>query len=96
MPAKSQPPEVCPVCGAEIPARAKACPQCGADERTGWNEEATRYDGLDLPDHAFEEESPKRGLRREHIGPTGIPYFTWFVAFVMLVIIATLVLHSIF
>lgn len=40
----------CPVCGALVPRGAKACPACGADERSGWNEEETRYDGLDIPD----------------------------------------------
>ncbi len=38
-----------------MPRNARACPECGADERTGWNEEDTRYDGLDLPDHASDE-----------------------------------------
>jgi hypothetical protein len=49
------PPSVCPVCGTDVPRDAKACPECGADERSGWDEEATRYDGLDLPDSAFEK-----------------------------------------
>lgn len=48
-------PSVCPVCGEGVPAGAKACPGCGADERTGWNEDDTRYDGLDLPDEAFDD-----------------------------------------
>jgi len=42
------PPGECPVCGCEVPARAKACPECGACSETGWNEE-TAYDGLELP-----------------------------------------------
>ena len=46
-------PEICPACGADVPAGAAACPECGADEHTGWNEEAARYDGLDLPDNEF-------------------------------------------
>ncbi len=68
-------PEQCPVCGAPVPAGAYACPECGADERSGWNEEATRYDGLDLPDSCFEEEAPakygqqqaKRGLGKHRV-----------------------------
>ena len=52
---KPRPPSECPVCGADVPPSAKACPECGADERSGWDEEATRYDGLDLPDSAFEK-----------------------------------------
>ncbi|MDD5675595.1 MAG: zinc-ribbon domain-containing protein [Chitinivibrionales bacterium] len=41
--------KVCPNCGAEIPMKAPACPECGADEQTGWSEQ-TYLDGLGLPD----------------------------------------------
>ncbi len=51
------PPTECPVCGDDVPRGAKACPGCGADERTGWNDAATRYDGLNLPDEAFDEDA---------------------------------------
>lgn len=60
MPPPRKPPAECPVCGAGVPREARACPECGADERTGWNEEATRYDGLDLPDTAFGDAPPNR------------------------------------
>jgi uncharacterized OB-fold protein len=30
----------CPNCGADVPIMAKACPECGSDEDTGWSEEA--------------------------------------------------------
>ena len=39
---------VCPHCGAELPARAKFCPECGSDETTGWSED-TYLDGVSLP-----------------------------------------------
>lgn len=39
----------CPICGAEVPVKAKACPECGSDENTGWSEEA-KYIHL-LPDY---------------------------------------------
>ncbi len=42
----------CPNCGAEVPARALVCPECGSDENTGWSED-TRYDGLDLPEEGY-------------------------------------------
>jgi len=54
------PPTECPVCGAAVPRNARACPECGADERSGWSEADTRYDGLDLPDEAFEGDEPPR------------------------------------
>ena len=44
----------CPICGGRVPAKAKSCPQCGACDKTGWNEEATASDGLDLPDGTFD------------------------------------------
>ena len=50
-------PTHCANCGAEIPPRAKACPECGADERTGWAEQSI-YDGLDLPEESFSDETP--------------------------------------
>jgi len=39
---------ICPVCGEEVPRKAKACPGCGACEKSGWSQD--RYlDGIDLP-----------------------------------------------
>jgi hypothetical protein len=40
---------ICPNCGAEVSIKALACPECGADEDTGWSED-TMYDGIDLPE----------------------------------------------
>lgn len=37
-----------------MPVKAKACPECGADEKSGWNPDAT--DGLDLPENDFNYE----------------------------------------
>jgi len=51
---KFQPPEVCPVCGEDVPPRSLACPECGADEHSGWREDAYSYEGLDLPDEKHE------------------------------------------
>ena len=42
----------CPVCGEVVPAKALACPECGADDETGWSELA-EYDGVSIPDEAF-------------------------------------------
>jgi uncharacterized membrane protein YvbJ len=46
----------CPVCGEDVPAKARACPHCGACEKSGWNEEASGADGLDLTDDDFDYE----------------------------------------
>ena len=53
-------PDECAVCGAVIPAGALACPECGADERTGWREQDV-YDGLDLPDGDSETRARSSG-----------------------------------
>lgn len=46
-------PDLCPVCGAEVPEGARACPECGSDEKTGWSEGA-KYDSLGIPhDESF-------------------------------------------
>ena len=61
------PPSECAVCGADIPPNARACPDCGADEQTGWREPGV-YDGIDLPDSAWSDDDeparrpPRSGL----------------------------------
>jgi hypothetical protein len=82
-------PEVCPCCGAEVPPDAKACPECGADEETGWSEES-RAAGLDLPDENFDyEDFVKRELGggKKNPMPHGIHWFWWVVAILSLVAI---------
>lgn len=50
------PPEICPVCGEEVRRNARACPECGADEKSGWKMDGSTHDGLDLPDEDFDYE----------------------------------------
>ena len=73
---------VCPNCGAEVPPGAKACPECGSDEQTGWSEKAC-YDNLNLPDENFDyDDFLKREFGKEHERtlPRGIHWFWWLVA----------------
>lgn len=56
----------CPNCGAELPPRAKACPECGSDEQTGWSEEAVPR-RLGIPDDSFDHEE----FCREEFGDGG-------------------------
>jgi len=43
----------CPICGEEVPRRAKSCPGCGACEKSGWSE--NRYlDGVHLPGEDYD------------------------------------------
>lgn len=73
------PPGECLVCGADVPAKAKACPECGASADTGWGEESV-YDGLDLP-----SDEPPQEPRSVH--PTA-----WIAAVALVMIIVLLLL----
>ena len=59
------PPTDCAICGAEIPPNARSCPECGADDRTGWREQDPT-DGLDLPDQESTAEAYARFLRAQN------------------------------
>jgi hypothetical protein len=65
-----------------VPAGALACPECGADDQTGWSED-TAYDDLDLPARAGEE-PPRLSSRKQR--------FWRGVAIVVIMVILVLVL----
>ena len=72
------PPDACAHCGAALSRHAKACPACGADERTGWREQSV-YDGIDLPDEAWAEEASfRRPAAPRRIN--GLAWYWWCVA----------------
>jgi len=89
----------CPHCGAEVPAGARACPECGSDETTGWSDEADAWAG-DLPTGYGDEDEldyeevlrregllqdrPPREVRERALG-------RWIVAALVLAILAWLV-----
>jgi hypothetical protein len=74
------PPPVCPNCGAEAPPNAKACPECGSDEETGWSQEA-EASGLDLPEQEFNyDDFVKKEFGNRSPVPRGIHWFWWVVA----------------
>ena len=84
MSGRQPPPSECAQCGTAISARALACPECGADERTGWRETSV-YDGLELPDNAWSEQDgeskkPENVNRRVN----GIAWYWWCVAVALL------------
>ena len=90
-----QPPETCPICGADVPRDAKACPECGADEQTGWSEEAT-VQSLDLPDENFDYDDFIKRELPDHKSPKprGISWLWWVIAFALVVgLIALLLWH---
>ena len=85
-------PDVCPNCGALVPEKARACPECGSDEETGWSDRA-QSQRLDLPDDEFnydefvrEEfgEEGKRGSAVPQVKPRGISWLWWIVGVLLL------------
>ena len=78
-------PEICPNCGAELPRRARACPECGADEATGWSENAGG-ENLDLPGGQFDyDDFVSQEFGSASPKPSGIQWFWWVTAVVVLI-----------
>jgi len=77
------PPEECANCGASIPRNAHACPECGADERTGWRE-VSIYDGLDLPEESASDTTPARKHSR---APGSLPWHGILLVIVLLIVL---------
>ena len=77
-------PETCPNCGADVPRSAKACPECGSCEKTGWSERAA-YDGAGLPDDSFDyDEFVREEFGERQARPNGIKWIWWSVAVLVL------------
>jgi hypothetical protein len=79
---KPKTPEICPVCGEDVPRGALACPECGADHNSGWREDADSIDADGESDFDYDEyverefgNSPK---------PAGVKPVWWITAIVLL------------
>lgn len=72
------PPGECPVCGEEVDAGAHACPQCGADDRSGWRE-VDFDEGAAFDREAFLAEEFGIGRKRP-----GLAWYWWLAAVVTL------------
>ncbi len=56
---RPEPPEECSQCGASVPRTAWACPECGADENTGWDVNPYLPHGdVDVPEFLTEDYDP--------------------------------------
>ena len=65
--------------------KARACQQCGSDEKTGWSEDA-HLGGLDLPDEAFDyDEFVKGEFGGSGAKPRGLHWFWWLVGLLLLI-----------
>ncbi len=76
-------PEVCPVCGEDVPPKAKSCPECGACHESGWNEDGDQSGAITEHGYIHEEKFDyERWRAREEgrePGPrTGLkPFWRW-------------------
>ena len=86
----------CPVCGRDVPVKVLACPHCGACDKTGWNEEASASDGLNLPNEDFDYEK----FKEEEFGHSrklrGWKLFWWWITAILAVILILLILSGLF
>lgn len=80
----------CGVCGAEVPDKALACPDCGADERTGLYGNEDPFAELALP--ATDEDFSYEEFMRREFGksprPHGLPWIWWVTGLLLLGAIA--------
>jgi hypothetical protein len=73
---------------------AKACPKCGACEKSGWNEDEASSDGLDLPSDVFDYEKFKEEEFGEPRKATGRS-LTWKITtIVLLAVMIVLTFYS--
>lgn len=82
----------CPICGGRVYANALACPHCGADERSGWRDDADEIDaasslGIDDPDD-FDYEAFVAEEFGEGRAKSAVERFWWLVAVLVLVAFA--------
>jgi len=90
----AQAPEICTNCGAEIPPRCRACPACGADDQTGWSEDA-QHGGLDFPGEEFDYENfVKDEFGGRQVKPRGLHWFWWLVALLLLIAVVLVLVRS--
>lgn len=88
------PPPLCPVCDEEVPRNALACPNCGSDWETGWNEDGDTSGrlGVDTEEFDYEEFSKREFEGKEQPRPKQTLIWVGF-GLVVAAIIAALVLR---
>ena len=92
------PPSVCPNCGEDVPRKALACPECGADWETGWKNTGYAGQGSADPEdefnysEAFDKEFGSSASPR----PEGVKPLWWITGIALLVIFLFAALRSIF
>ena len=79
-------PANCSNCGADVPRNARCCPACGADEQTGWSDEAP-VSPLDVPEESCDyDDYVKREFGGPDPRPRGIAWLWWVTAILLLAV----------
>jgi hypothetical protein len=82
-------PDYCPNCGEAVPRKAKACPECGACEETGWSDDA-ESDRLGTPKESFDyDDFVKREFGDDAPPPRKFGKLWAVVAIILLALFAT-------
>ncbi|HMJ05643.1 MAG TPA: zinc ribbon domain-containing protein [Chthoniobacterales bacterium] len=87
---RPQAPAVCPVCGEDVPLRARACPECGADHNSGWRTDADIDGALGEAEEDFDYEDFVRHEFGSAIKPTRIRTIWWVTALFLLALLTLL------
>ena len=93
-PTKPEAPDVCPVCGEDVPRSSLACPECGADHNSGWREDADTYDAVDVPNEDFNYDEFIRKEFGSALKPAGVKIGWWIAAIVLIVILLMIYLYA--
>jgi hypothetical protein len=86
-------PEVCPVCGEDVPPRALACPECGADHNSGWKPNAD-LDSIGLPDEEFDYDEFVKSEFGNEAKPSGTKPVWWITGIVLLLALIALAVFA--
>lgn len=87
-------PEVCPVCGEDVPRASVACPECGADHNSGWRESAETYDAVDLADEGFNYDEFVEQEFGSSSKPAAIKTVWWITAILVIVVFIAIYLYA--
>jgi hypothetical protein len=87
-------PEICPACGEEVPCEAAACPECGADHKSGWRLDEEAGNGLDLPETDFDYDEFVREEFGRPLRPRGLAPIWWVTALLVIALLIAIWIHA--
>jgi hypothetical protein len=80
------PPSVCPNCGEDVPLKALACPECGADWDTGWKTTGYAGGGTADPEDEFDYREAFDKEFGSSAKPEGVKPLWWITGIALLAI----------